>query len=611
MNTSISTLFTACFLVISYALSAQSPIALNGDFEDWSTAPSWTSSSGGGNINKVAISHTSEWVYFYIKTTNEVALDEFTLPNSIQLVLDFDNDPSTGSNYQGLGLGAELVIDLPSRSATMFSSSGNPSGPEINSLGLHISPTYSAFEFELALDRSLVNIADGGLKFVWYESASGAEIPSGGGVHPLTSFNYSVVPTPLEKAVGTEIRVAFWNVNRRLDQAGAQGAIERILLATQPDVIGFSEVDDVSATYVASLLDKWLPFDGSGWQVIKDDYDLMIASRFPIASTYPSIDRQMPGVISTESVWGVPMLFTSSHLKCCNGDVLRQQQADEYMAFQRDAMALGGAIDIPSGSPIVYGGDLNMVGLGGPINTLKTGNISDNDQFGIDFSPDWDGSSMIELEARLSDRGMDYTWRNDGSDYMPGKLDYIIVSDAAVNVLRQYSLQTSDLSAARLEQYGLMSNDDLDASDHFIVIADLALVGGVSQADSDADGIIDVADNCPNLSNYDQADFNLDGFGDACSDSDLDGLTDELELLITSTDPLIQDTDGDGLTDGIEVSLFITDPLLYDTDQNGNSDADDLYLNSWSAPCTGDANDDGSVTVGDLLIILSAFGDVC
>lgn len=611
MNTSISTLFTACFLVISYALSAQSPIALNGDFEDWSTAPSWTSSSGGGNINKVAISHTSEWVYFYIKTTNEVALDEFTLPNSIQLVLDFDNDPSTGSNYQGLGLGAELVIDLPSRSATMFSSSGNPSGPEINSLGLHISPTYSAFEFELALDRSLVNIEDGGLKFVWYESASGAEIPSGGGVHPLTSFNYSVVPTPLEKAVGTEIRVAFWNVNRRLDQAGAQGAIERILLATQPDVIGFSEVDDVSAAYVASLLDNWLPFDGSGWQVIKDDYDLMIASRFPIASTYPSIDRQMPGVISTESVWGVPMLFTSSHLKCCNGDVLRQQQADEYMAFQRDAMALGGAIDIPSGSPIVYGGDLNMVGLGGPINTLKTGNISDNDQFGIDFSPDWDGSSMVELEARLSDRGMDYTWRNDGSDYMPGKLDYIIVSDAAVNVLRQYSLQTSDLSAARLEQYGLMSNDDLDASDHFIVIADLALVGGVSQADSDADGIIDVADNCPNLSNYDQADFNLDGFGDACSDSDLDGLTDELELLITSTDPLIQDTDGDGLTDGIEVSLFITDPLLYDTDQNGNSDADDLYLNSWSAPCTGDANDDGSVTVGDLLIILSAFGDVC
>jgi hypothetical protein len=609
MNFSVSTLLLALFGFVSCYLSAQSPITLDNHFEDWSSAQSWTSDFGGGNINKVAISHTSEWVYFYIRTTDEVALDEITLPNSIQIVLDFDNDPTTGSNYQGLGLGAEMVIDLPTRNATLFSSSGNPSGPEINSLGLHMSPTYSAFEFELALDRSLVNLIDGEMKFVWYESSSGAEIPSGGSVHSLTNFNYSFVPTPIEKAPDTEIRVAFWNVNRRLDQSGAQNSIERILLATQPDIIGFSEVDDVSASFVAGLLNNWLPLSGSGWHVIKDDYDLMIASRFPIASTYPSIDRQMPGVISTESVWGVPMLFTSSHLKCCSGDALRQQQADEYMAFQRDAMTAGGSIEIPSGSPIIYGGDLNMVGLSGPINTLLTGNISDNEQFGADFSPDWDGSSMIELVARLSDRAMDYTWRNDGSAYMPGKLDYILVSDAVVNVLRQFSLQTSDLSAARLEQYGLQANDDLDASDHFIIVADLALAGGISQTDTDSDGIIDVIDNCPDLANADQADFNLDGFGDACSDTDLDGLTDEQEILVTGTDPLIQDTDGDGLTDEIEISLFNTDPLLYDTNENGFSDAEDLLFGSGT--CAGDANGDGSVTVGDLLIILSAFGDVC
>ena len=611
MNFSVSKLLIAFFGLISCSLSAQSPITLDNNFEDWATAQSWTSATGGGNINKVSISHTSEWVYFYIRTTNEVALDEFTLPNSIQLVLDLDNNPTTGSNYQGIGLGAELVIDLPTRSATLFSSGGNPSGPEINSLGLHISPTYSAFEFELALDRSLVNLIDGEVKFVWYESSSGAEIPSSGAVHSLTNFNYSIVPTPIEKAPDTEIRVAFWNVNRRLDQSGAQNSIERILLATQPDIIGFSEVDDVSASFVAGLLDSWLPLSGSGWQVIKDDYDLMIASRFPIASTYPSIDRQMPGVISTESVWGVPMLFTSSHLKCCDGDALRQQQADEYMAFQRDAMTAGGSINIPSDSPIVYGGDLNMVGLSGPINTIKTGDISDNNQYGIDFAPDWDGSSMIELDARLSDRAMDYTWRNDWSAYMPGKLDYIIVSDAVVDVLRQFSLQTSDLSADRLEQYGLQPNDDLDASDHFIIVADLALAGGISQTDTDSDGIIDVVDNCPDLANTDQADFNLDGLGDACSDSDLDGLTDEQELLITGTNPLIQDTDGDGLTDEVEVSLFITDPLLFDTNQNGFSDAEDLLLNAGTSSCIGDANSDGSVTVSDLLIILSTFGDVC
>ena len=76
---------------------------------------------GVGNINKTAITHDVDWVYFYIRTTNEVALDENTLPNSIRLVIDFDNDIATGSNYLNLGLGAEMVIHFPSRSVTMFS----------------------------------------------------------------------------------------------------------------------------------------------------------------------------------------------------------------------------------------------------------------------------------------------------------------------------------------------------------------------------------------------------------------------------------------------------------------------------------------------------------
>ena len=37
----------------------------------------------------------------------------------------------------------------------------------------------------------------------------------------------------------------------------------------------------------------------------------------------------------------------------------------------------------------------------------------------------------------------------------------------------------------------------------------------------------------------------------------------------------------------------------------------DLALYIWSSPCTGDANYDGSVTVEDLLILLSVFGGIC
>ena len=603
---------TVLFCLYVSSFSAQTTITLDNHFEDWEMVPSW-SDDGVGNINKTAITHDVDWVYFYIRTTNEVALDENTLPNSIRLVIDFDNDIATGSNYLNLGLGAEMVVNFPSRSVTMFSSSGTSSGPGINSVGVHVAPVYSAFEFEIAIDRSLVNLNDGALKFLWYEGDTSSSIPQGGEVHVLTDFSYSIAPTPLERSENTEIRVAFWNVKRELDNTSVYDSYNRILDATNPDIIGFSEVEDYTPSFVADLLDMWLPLEnGASWFVEKDDWDLMIASRFPITSIFPTINRQMPALINTESVWGVPTLFTCSHLKCCDGDAQRQEQADDYMSFLRDAIEPGGVLDLPEGSPIIYGGDLNMVGLSGPINTLETGDIYNNSLHGDDFFPDWDSSDLTQIVARLTDRAMDYTWRNDSGSYMPGKLDYIIISDAVIEVLRAYSLQTSDLPPARLAQYNLELYDAEDASDHFMVVADLALVGGISQTDTDGDGVFDAVDNCPGLSNVDQSDFNFDGLGDACSDSDLDGLSDEIEILITITDPLIQDTDGDGLTDGIELSLFITDPLHSDTNENGLSDAEDLLdSGEIGATCSGDTNNDGSITIGDLLLVLSAFGDVC
>ena len=207
----------------------------------------------------------------------------------------------------------------------------------------------------------------------------------------------------------------------------------------------------------------------------------------------------------------------------------RQSEADEYMAFQRDAMTAGGQVDVPTGSPILFGGDLNMVGLGAPITTLESGDISDESQYGIDFAPDWDGTDMLQVAAVQADRPMDYTWRNDGSSYMPGKLDYALVSDGVLQVLRSFGLQTSDMSANRLNTYGLQSGDTWNASDHLPVVVDVAL-GGAQAQDLDEDGVPDVADNCSETFNPDQADFNGNGVGDVCEDSDQDGLWDATEL---------------------------------------------------------------------------------
>ena len=207
-----------------------------------------------------------------------------------------------------------------------------------------------------------------------------------------------------------------------------------------------------------------------------------------------------------------------------------------------------------------------------------------------------------------ADRPMDYTWRNDNSDYAPGKLDYAIVSDGVVQVLRSFGLQTQDMSGERLGDYGLLATDTWVASDHLPIVVDLALIG--SQAmDSDLDGVPDAWDNCLDLTNPVQADFNGNGVGDACEDSDQDGLWDAEELDL-GLDPNVQDSDGDGLTDGAEVELFGTDPLSADSDGDGIDDALELLFPPTSA-CPGDLNGDASVNVQDLLLLLGTFGLMC
>ena len=230
-----------------------------------------------------------------------------------------------------------------------------------------------------------------------------------------------------------------------------------------------------------------------------------------------------------------------------------------------------------------------MVGLDNPIYTLKTGDISDEPSHGADFTPDWDGTSLTEWPLLQSEAPMDYTWTNSSSEWMPGKLDYLITSDASATLLHGFTLRTDIMSSARLDQYGLQSGDALAASDHYIIVADLgigSLVG--SFPDSDNDGTIDNLDNCVAIANSDQSDFNNDGVGDACSDTDGDGISDALEISLYNTNPLDVDTDGDGVVDGLELCVCSNTNL-----------------------CPGDLTNDLVVSIGDLLLLLGLFGSNC
>jgi len=600
--------WTLAWASLATAFQAQAQITLDNDFSDWALVPSTASNANNAMVQDAAVASNADWVFWHVGLASELALDETILPHGLELWVDTDNNPNTGWIQPQMGV--ELVMDFASNAVRRYNAGGVETTLSFNDIGLHGAPTYSGSAFELALDRGMSGVGSVSLSWQWVDTSNDELLPADPAVHVLDNTTWEHTATPLERGAGTQLRAMWWNVNRRMDQSSAAASMGRMVAALQPDVIGFSEVDDVSANYVKGLLESWLP--GTTWNVVKDDYDLMVASTFPLGESFSGVYRSFPVVVQTEELYGLPTLFTSSHLKCCGGstnEAKRQSEADEYMAFQRDAMTEGGSLDLPEGSPILFGGDLNMVGLAAPITTLETGDIFDEAEFGPDFAPDWDGTGMLQIAAIQADRPMDYTWRNDGSSYMPGKLDYALVSDGVLQVTRSLGLQTSDMSSDRLSAYGLLANDTWNASDHLPVVVDVALSGAQVQ-DTDLDGVPDAFDNCIDFPNPDQADFNGNGLGDWCEDSDQDGLWDADELFF-GTDPLVQDTDGDGLTDGAEMDVFNTDPLSDDSDGDGVSDALELLFPPDTSTCPGDLNGDLAVTVVDLLLLLSQVGNAC
>lgn len=587
MKLPLASLFFLCSSVLV------SQIQLNNQFGDWSGIDHLNAPDGSPFIKTAATSNLN-WLYVHIELQNEVGLDENILPNEYFLLLDLDDDTDTGVDYANQGLGVDLLLNFSSRQAIRYT--GGSGIESLNEIGMRSSPTYSAKEFEIAFKRDLLGDVGESIRLKWYDGDGQVGFPAEGIVHEMNSSVDPWTPHSIARSEGTLDRVAFWNMNNRMDEGPAKMAMERILQAVAPDIIGFSEVSNVSANYVRGLLNEWIPLEGgASWNVVKDDYDLMVASKGAVLSSHSGVYRQFPVVVEAHEDWLVPMLFTSSHLKCCGGasnEAQRQSEADEYMAFLRDAIAgAGNGPALSTNAPIVYGGDLNMVGLDNPIYTLVTGDISDETNNGPDFAPDWDGSSLTEWPILQSDHPFDYTWTSSSlsSEWIPGKLDYIITSDASAGYKGGFVLRTDAMSAARLEELGLQSNDALAASDHFIVVADLGLGDLLGfQPDTDADGIYDVDDNCVVVANNTQSDFNNDGIGDACSDSD-----------------------GDGLSDALELGVYNTDPLNSDSNQNGIPDGMELCMCSSVGACPGDITNDLVVSVADLLALLGLFGATC
>ncbi len=282
----------------------------------------------------------------------------------------------------------------------------------------------------------------------------------------------------------------------------------RLVQALDPDVLALQEVGmhpqergqagsrKWKANDVVKLMTFALPLTDGAWQAYQGK-DSVIVSRHPLRLTAAKLDP--PGerelalalVDLPDDCCAADVYLLNNHFKCCDAnknDPLRQRQADALVAWLRDARTPGGQIDLPARTGLLIVGDLNIVGGFQPVQTLLDGDIRDEAQYGPDSPPDWDNTSLTDAHPSHNLIGEDdWTWRDDTSQYKPGRLDYIIYSDSVLTAVQTFALDTTtmsdaDLAAAGLERLDVCHDQDGQVFDHLPLVADFRCGGTPSTA---------------------------------------------------------------------------------------------------------------------------------
>ncbi|QDV91902.1 Endonuclease/Exonuclease/phosphatase family protein [Phycisphaerae bacterium RAS2] len=367
--------------------------------------------------------------------------------------------------------------------------------------------------------------------------------------------------TFLDRQWPSDLRVADYNVNwdsifpdndpnnHSFRCCNKVAEFRRLIAAINPDIMTLQEINGSRpVTDVTAIFNTVLPLPGGASWHGAIGYNNVIVSRWPLSmiatQTTPAgnLPRVMALVDLPNDRFARDLYIINEHFKCCEGaanDLRRQIQADSIINWMRDARTAGGSITLSTGTPMLVIGDLNIVGSLNPLNTVLCGNISDNGTYGPDSPPDWDGSCSVDGHPLHNITGPeDYTWRDDGSNFDPGRLDFAIFTDSALSVAKKLILNTVTMTQADRDANGLQLNDVLldppGYYDHLPLVVDFRLTTPVP-----ANG-----------------DVNLDG---ATNGRDIDWF---VRLLLTGlgNDPLRiakGDFSGNGVVDAADVSVFV------------------------------------------------------
>lgn len=569
-------ILTAIFLSLA-TFSSQAQIIIDGLFEDWNESSNNSicfedidldQTPDVLNILSFCVTNSQEYLYFKVEFNQELDLTELLGDGDLKLYLDIDNDASTGYSATS-NVGSEFGIDFGNRE--IYNDLNFPNFTTESLYFLDIIPlptiTSSVFEFMISVEEfgeAFNTSLNPTIGIYFDEEQFGDTAPNAG--QPF-AYNFStspnnvppISPISLEKESDAHIRLAAYNLHHDLIGSSSSAAITNVLNAITADIYSFSEVSEISENEMQTYLTNNV--ESLNWHVAKTN-DVICASKFPILQSWSVTSKIGASLIDLpDDQYPFFLLSLYAHPPCCGNDAGRQYEFDAFASFINDAKSPGGVITLEEGTPIVFAGDMNLVGLSQQYFTIINGDIVDESTWGTSSMPDWDGSPLEDAICRLNEFPSAHTWQKPQvtppvGEFPSGRLDFIFYTGSAINVAKSFTISTMRMSPDLLAENSLVSSDTFIASDHLPVIADFSFA--------------------PTLV--------------------LTGCTYEAAL----------NYNPDALDDDGSCEFECDTQEAYD---QGYTDGFNFYQSTLQ--CPGDLNEDGAVTTADLLAFLTLFGTVC
>ncbi len=446
----------AALLLAAIAAPAAAQPVIDGVLSEWPTIPAIRTdpvgdASGPLDLTEVRAASSGSTLYVQLAFANTFNLSSGPSSNPTLRMTVSASAPTARS----------ITIDFRARRAWLDGNSAvTTPWTTLNFVAL---PTTASNRFELKVDLAAIGLGVGVPVRIQFDTADTLSTPL-----EITLDTPATTPPrrQITRPSCPTLRVASWNtLTTGLTNAARRPALLRSIDAVDADIYCFSEEYNSSQAQILQALTDADPLDnGLPWNVYKDG-ELVIASQraiipVPISTAYQAaVVRGAPGTPD--------LLVINNHLKCCGyiGNADDNQRIAQTAAAIADianlrAGALGPALQNYQNAPAIVVGDWNLVGSSTPMDLWTA-------------AP---APGLTRLLTRSIIGNETWTWRDaDGLGFWPGALDAVAYDAARLRVRDAFNLDTTQLTPPQFTAAGLLAADSLTASDHLMMVIDLAL----------------------------------------------------------------------------------------------------------------------------------------